>query len=72
MTYIIIGAIIQAATAFHRDTSCPTPDEAFIAETSLRANLLTGGINAAGTGLTTVCTTQLIMAVGWTVKFLKK
>ena len=68
MTYIIVESIILAATVFHRDTSRPTPEETFITETSLRANLLTGGINAVGTGVTTVCTTQLIMAVGRTVK----
>lgn len=68
MTYIVVEAIILAATAFHGDTHCPTPDKAFITETSLRANLLTGGINAAGTGVATVSATQLIMAVGWTVK----
>lgn len=68
MTYIIVEAIILAATAFYGDATCPTPGKAFITETSLRANLLTGGISAAGTGVATVCTTQLIMAVGWTVK----
>ena len=68
MTYIIVEAVILAATVLHRDTPRPTPDEPLITETSLRAHLLTGGINAAGTGVATVGTTQLIMAVGWTAK----
>lgn len=68
MTYNIVEAIILAATAFYRNTRGPTPEEAFITETSLRANMVTGGIDAAGTHVATVCTTQLIMAVGWTVK----
>ena len=67
MTYIIVVSIVLAATPFNRDTACPTPDKAFVTETSLRAHMLTGGINAAGTGVATVSTTQLIMAVGWTV-----
>lgn len=62
----------MAATAFHRDTHCPTSDEAFITKASLRANLLTGGISAAGTSVATVSATQLIMAVGWTVKALNR
>lgn len=70
MTYIIVKAIMLAPTALHRDTSCPTLSEAFIAEAALRANQLTGGINGAGTSVATVCTTQLIMAVGWTVETL--
>lgn len=68
MTYIIVEAVIQAATAFHRDTCCPTPEEPLITETSLRANMLTGGINAAGASVATVSTTQFVMAVGWTVQ----
>ncbi len=70
MAYIVVEAIILAATAFHRDTRCPTPVEALITEASLRANLFTGGINATGTGVATVGATQLIMAVSWTVKSL--
>lgn len=70
MTYIIVEAIILAATAFHRNTPRPTPLKTLITETSLRAKLLTGSINAAGTGVATVGTTQLIMAVGWTVQSL--
>ena len=68
VTYFIVEAIILAATAFHRDTPCPTPDKALITEASLRASLLAGGINAAGTSVSTVSTTQLIMAVGCTVE----
>ncbi len=71
MTYIVVEAVILTATPLHRDTPCSTPNEAFITETSLRANMLTGGIDAAGTGVATVSATQLIMAVGRTVKSLK-
>lgn len=71
-THIVVEAIILAATAFYRDTCCPTPEEAFITEASLSTDLLAGGIDAAGTGVATVGTTQLIMAVGWTVKSLKQ
>ena len=67
MTYIVVGAIIQTATAFCRDTCCPTPEETFFTETSLSARLLTDGINAAGAGVSTVGTTQLILTVGRTV-----
>lgn len=70
MSYIIVESVILAATAFHWDTPGPTLDEAFITETSLRAELLTGFINATGTGVATVSTAQLIMAVGWTVQCL--
>lgn len=70
ITYIIVEAIMLATTAFHWDTRRPTLSEAFIAETALRANLPTGGIKGAGTSVATVCTTQLIMAVGWTVETL--
>lgn len=69
-THIVVEAIILAATAFYRDTCCPTPEEAFITEASLSTDLLTG-IDAAGTGVATVGTAQLIMAVGWTVESLK-
>ncbi|MEQ2202124.1 hypothetical protein XENOCAPTIV_024820, partial [Xenoophorus captivus] len=49
------------------NTACSTPGKTIITETSLRANMVTGGINAAGTGVATVGSTQLIMAVGWAV-----
>ena len=68
MTYIVVEAIVLTATSFHRYASCPTPDKTFITETALGANLLTGGINVAGTGVATVGTTQLIMGVGGTVE----
>lgn len=68
ITYVIVEAIMLAPTAFHSDTSCPTLSEAFIAETALSASLIARGIISAGTSVATVCTTQLIMAVGWTVK----
>ena len=68
VTYFIVEAIILAATTFHRDTMCPTSDKALITETSLRANLLAGGISTAGTSVSAVSTTQLIMAVSWTVQ----
>ncbi len=71
MTCIVEEAVRLAATPFHRDTSCPSPEEAIVTETSLRENLFTGGIIAAGTGVATVSATQLIMAVSWTVKFFK-
>lgn len=64
LTYIVVEACILTATAFHRDTSRPAPEKTFVTETSLRATLLTGSINAAGTGVAAVGTTQLIMAVG--------
>ncbi len=56
---------MQAATLLHWDTESSTPHQSIITETSLWACVFTTSINVAGTGMTTVCATQLIMAVLW-------
>ncbi len=56
---------MQAATLLHWDTESSTPHQSIITETSLWACVFTTSINVAGTGMTTVCATQLIVAVVW-------
>lgn len=56
---------MQAATLLHWDTESSTPHQPIIAETSLCACVFTTSINVAGASMTTVCATQLIVAVLW-------
>lgn len=63
--YIIVESIIQAATLINRYTESSTPHQPNITETSLWACVFTTSINVAGASMTTVCATQLIVAILW-------
>ena len=62
-THLEVESVIRATTLLYRHTVVSTPYKAFITETTLSACSLTYDIYAAGTGMTTVRATQLIVTV---------
>ena len=67
--YLKVEAVIKTATLFHRDTAPPAPHKSIITETALSTGPVTAGINAAGTGVPTLCATQVVVAIFWTLHF---